>query len=171
MLLILLNFSSLKEYFYRLYDYGLTRMLIPMIGFLAVYYLFLTKQWFALIDNEEMNSWLWKFFAFLIFIMLTIVHWQSVRTLNKISSRVGLGLKLEEYYSVVRAKTNSYVWAAFLLLTGFFCTADQGFSACFGVVIIWYWMQWPLPRKVCRQLKLRGDEREMVLSKGEAFRF
>ncbi|MBS1559430.1 MAG: hypothetical protein JST69_11965 [Bacteroidetes bacterium] len=171
MLLNLMNFSSLKEYFYRLYNYGLIMMLIPMVGFLVVYYLFLSQQWFALIDNALVNSFLWKLFALLIFIMLTIVHWQSVKSYTRIASRLGLGQKLEEYYWVVRSKINSYVWAGSLLLIGFFCTAHQGFSTSFGVVILWAVLQWPTPRKVCRQLKLRGDEREMVITKGEAFRF
>ncbi|MBS1952400.1 MAG: hypothetical protein OJF59_002017 [Cytophagales bacterium] len=166
-----MNFSSLKEYFYRLYNYGLIMMLLPMIGFLIIFYLFLAEIWFALITDASMNNFLWQFFALLIFIMLTIVHWQAVKNFKKISSVVGLGQKLEDYYPVIRSKINSYVWASFLLLAGFACTSHQGFSICFGVVILWCWTQWPTPRKVCRQLRLRGDEREMVLTKGEAFRF
>jgi hypothetical protein len=62
------------------------------------------------------------------------------------------------------------VWVSFLLAIGFFLTSDERFSIYFAVIIIWCAWQWPTPRRVAGDLKLKGDERKMVLTKGEAFK-
>jgi hypothetical protein len=52
-----------------------------------------------------------------------------------------------------------------LLFTGY-----NYFSIAFGVLALWFFVQWPTPGRVCRLLQLRGDEKQMVITRGEAFR-
>jgi hypothetical protein len=49
-------------------------------------------------------------------------------------------------------------------------SGDEYFNIAFGVLVLWFFLQWPTPGRVCRLLKLRGDEKEMVITRGDAFK-
>jgi len=38
------------------------------------------------------------------------------------------------------------------------------------LILVWLYVQWPSPKRVSKDLELRGDEEKMVLTKGEAFK-
>jgi len=102
---------------------------------------------------------------------LTIVHLEIFRRLKSHAVAVGLGKKLDLYYAVVRMRVRTFVVVSLFLATGFFFTGHPSFSIYFACMIGWFLLQWPTPLKVSNQLKLRGDERAMVMTKGEAFKF
>jgi len=166
-----MNFSSLKEYFYRLYNACLLRLLISMGVFLLVYYLSLS----GLISPYIQEDWIVDFLRYtylaLILITLTIVHSVMYKRLQHHSQVVGLGNKLDLYYSVVQVRMKTILGISLFLAAGLLFTGHEWFSIYFGGMIVWYFLQWPIPRKVSNQLKLKGDERTMVITKGDAFEF
>ena len=166
-----MNFNSLKEYFYRLYNACLLRLLFAMGVFLLIYYFSLSGLISPYIYEESPVDFLRYTYFVLILITLTIVHLVILKRLNHHAQVVGLGNKLDLYYLIVLVRTKALLGISLFLAAAFFFTGHQWFSIYFGGMIVWFLLQWPAPRKVCRQLKLRGDERTMVITKGEAFKF
>jgi hypothetical protein len=166
-----MNFSSLKEYFYKQYNACLLRMLLPMGVFLLIYYLSLSGMISPYIRAEDLVDFLRYTYLALILITLTIVHLEIYRRLKSHTGVVGLGKKLDLYYSVVRMRMKTFLAISLFLATGFFFTGHPWFSIYFACLIGWFLVQWPTPQKVSNQLRLRGDERTMVITKGEAFKF
>ncbi|MBS1681616.1 MAG: hypothetical protein JST48_07885 [Bacteroidetes bacterium] len=164
-----MNFT-LHEYFYKLYNKNMVMMLLPIGEFLGIYYLLLSGILPKFINDERILQFLLFAFPIVILTLLTIVHLGVRKKLTTISNEVGLGRKLDLYADVAKRKTFSIVWASLLLAAGFFLTTHEWFNFYFGAVILWSWWQWPSPRKVCDDLKLKGDERQMVITKGEAFK-
>jgi hypothetical protein len=166
-----MNFHSLKEYFYTLYNACLLRLLVAMGLFLAIYYLSLSGTVSPYIEEQGLVDFLRYTYLVLILITLTIVHLEIYRRLKSHSETVGLGKKLDLYYGVVGMRMKTFLLISIFLAVAFFFTRHEWFSLYFASMIIWFLAQWPSPRTVSSQLKLRGDERTMVITKGEAFKF
>ena len=166
-----MNFSSLKEYFYRLYNTCLVRLLLSMGLFLLIYYLLLSGLFSPYIIEPELINFLRYTYLVLIVISLTIVHLVIHKRLKIFSETVGLGDKLDLYHSVVKVRMKTVVGISLFNAAGLLFTGHSWFGIYFGGMILWTVVQWPTPRKVCNQLRLRGDERTMVMTKGEAFEF
>ncbi len=166
-----MNFSSLKEYFYKLYNAGMRRMLFPLTIFLAIYYLFLSDLISPFIDDARIIALMLVVYPIIVLITLTIVHLGIRKILRSCAAIVGLGNKLDIFYEVMRKKMKTALWISVFTASGFLLTGHEWFSLYFAGIIAWFVFQWPTPRKVSNQLKLKGDERTMVLTKGDAFRF
>ncbi|HLZ15846.1 MAG TPA: hypothetical protein VKQ08_02355 [Cyclobacteriaceae bacterium] len=166
-----MNFGSLKEYFYRLYNTCLLRLLLVMGLFLLIYYLSLSGLISPYITQEELIDFLRYTYLILIVVALTIVHLVTYKRLKAYAATVGLGDKLELYYNVVKLRMRTFVVISAFTAAGLLFTGHEWFSIYFGGMLVWSMLQWPTARKVCNQLRLRGDERIMVISKGDAFKF
>jgi hypothetical protein len=164
-----MKFNSVKEYFLKLNNTGYQLMMIPLILFIYFY----TQSYFydsqPLIEPRLGDYLLWVFIGLSV-VVLTIVQIQTAQKANRIASEVGLGIKLEKLGSVLLVRM---VWKAVITLLmplGLVATGNQLFSVLFGITLAWFFLQWPTPGRVANLLKLRGDEREMVMSRGEAFK-
>ncbi len=164
-----MNFT-LKEYFYKLYNRSLVMMLLPIAEFLAIYYLILSGILSKIIEDELIDEILLIAIPIIVLTVLTIVHLEVRKRCKRIAEEPSLGKRLDLYQPIAKRKINSIVWVSFLLAVGFFLTSDERFSIYFAVIIIWCAWQWPSPRKVSSDLKLKGDEQKMVMTKGEAFK-
>ena len=58
-----------------------------------------------------------------------------------------------------------------LMAIGLALTSHAYFTIYFSISLLWLFFIWPTPSRVSKDLKLKGDEKKMVLTKGEAFRF
>ncbi len=164
-----MKYNSVKEYFLKLNNTGYQLMMIPLILFIYFY----TQSYFfksqPLVGPQRGESLLLIIIGLSV-IVLTIVQIQTRKMALRIAAEVGLGIKLEKLGSVLIARM---VWKAVITLTmslGLVATGNPIFSILFGITMAWFFLQWPTPGRVSDLLKLRGDEREMVMSRGEAFK-
>ncbi len=162
-------FSSLREFFYKLYNIFLISMLIPMLLFIGIYYVLLTNMVAPFITDDDAVQILVVTFPILALIALTIVHWSASARLKALSREPSLGIKLEDYLSAASLRLKGCVFSSLLMAVGLFFTNHQYFGIYFGLIILWVIVIWPSPRRVCKDLKLKRDEEELVRSKGEAF--
>ena len=165
-----MNFNSLAEYFYKIYNICLLMLFIPIGIFLFVYYLLLTGKINPTIQSESVIQGILITFPILVILDLTIVHLVVRKRLLLLAKEVSLGIKVEKYFSVISLRITAIVASAIFMAAGLFITAHELFPVYFLGLIIWLFFQWPNPRKVCRDLRLKGDEEKMVLTKGEAFK-
>ncbi len=164
-----MKFNSVKEYFLKLNNTGYQLMMVPLILFIYFY----TQSYFY--DSQpliepHLGDYLILVFIGLSVVVLTIVQIQTSKKAIQIASEVGLGIKLEKLGSVLIVRM---VWKAVITLLmplGLVVTGNQLFSVLFGITLAWFFLQWPTPGRIANLLKLRGDEREMVMSRGDAFK-
>ncbi len=166
-----MKFNSVKEYFIKLSSNGYQRMMIPLVIFIFYF----GQSSFGLLKPFLSDA----IFVDVIFITCTIATIISLTTVqisfqkkNKsIATFVGLGLKLDKYGDEAVLKMKWIGMIAIIAPVALFITGDLRLTVLFGIVFLWFFIQWPSPRKVARQLKLKGDERTMVITKGDAFKF
>jgi hypothetical protein len=91
--------------------------------------------------------------------------WIARKRLLGIRAQIGLGIKLEQYAATRIIQFFILSGASFVLVLGFQLIHDQVFIGLFGISLVVFSVHWPTSRRVCRDLKLKGDEREMVLNK------
>jgi hypothetical protein len=165
-----MKFNSVKEYFYKLNNTGYQLMMVPLILFIYHYasvYAFATH---TIIQDVRVAQYLLVSVATLGLITLTAVHFWVQSQAQKISLKTGLGLKLELLGSVLMRRLIALALITLLMPLGLMLTHHIGFTVGFVVALVWYFFNWPTPTKVCHLLNLKGDEKEMVLSRGEAFK-
>jgi hypothetical protein len=165
-----MNYSSLTEYFYKVYNICLLMLFIPIAAFLFVYYLVLTGKVSPSIEGETVLQVILISFPALAILDLTIVHLVVRKRLAVLAKEVSLGIKLEKYFAAVTPRISAVVATALFMAAGLYITTHELFTVYFLLLIVWLFFQWPTPRKVSRDLKLKGDEETMVLTKGEAFK-
>jgi hypothetical protein len=164
-----MNFSSLTEYFYKLYNICLALMIVPVACFLYLYQSAATNQLApALFNGATANMILFVFGGFEI-LFLTIVHWLMRLKLRALAKEESLGVRLEKYVQVAALRFGFTVALCLAVSLGFYITHHPYFAICFVTIILWSVWIWPTPNRVCQDFKLRGDEKKMVLSKGDAF--
>ncbi len=165
-----MKFNSVKEYFYKLNNTGYQLMMVPLIVFIGYYaqsYFFDTK---LKIEIPEFVAYLPFAFLGLAVIVLTTVQLIFKNKVRKVASEVGLGIKLEKAGSLLKTRMIWQALVALLMPLGLVLTDEKSFIILFGLTLTWYFLHWPNPTQVSRLLHLRGDEKEMVLSRGEAFK-
>lgn len=165
-----MKFNSVKEYFYKLNNTGYQLMMVPLILFIGYYsqsYFFDTK---LQIEVPGLADYLPFGFLALAIIVLTTVQLRFKKKTRKVASEIGLGIKLEKLGSLLKVRMIWQALVALLMPLGLLLTNDTLFIIFFGLALAWYFIHWPSPTQVAKLLHLRGDEKEMVLSRGEAFK-
>lgn len=165
-----MKFNSVKEYFYKLNNTGYQLMMVPLILFIYFYSQSYFYQDSSMLKQQNLVDYLFMALAGLALIILTIVQLNFAKRTRKIAAEIGLGIKLEKLGSLLKTRM---IWLAAVVLlmpVGLILSGDQVFSIFFVLAMAWYFLHWPTPKRVSELLKLKGDERQMVLSRGEAFR-
>ncbi|MBL7870448.1 MAG: hypothetical protein JNM78_02465 [Cyclobacteriaceae bacterium] len=165
-----MKFNSVKEYFYKLNNTGYQLMMVPLILFTGYYsqsYFFDTK---LKIELPSVSAYLPFAFLGIAVIVLTTVQLVFRSNVRKVASKIGLGIKLEKLGTQLKSRMIWQALIALIMPLGLVLTDDPLFIIFFVLALTWYFIHWPSPTLVSRLLRLRGDEKEMVLSRGEAFK-
>jgi hypothetical protein len=157
-----MKYSSLQEYFYKFQNVLYLLILLPLVAFT---FLFISKPQQPL-GIEELQTNLINN----ILMIAVVVDWllaiglfnSMLRSVRKLAS---LGLRLERYYIITVIRFSILSVSGLMMVTGFFFTGNILFSVPLGLSMILYFFLWPRSAKVCSDLKLKGDEREMVYYK------
>lgn len=165
-----MKFGTVREYFSKLYTMGFQLMMIPLI-LIIVYY----AQWIIKIPelvkfNKEVSNALLFIMGCLNVIVVIVVQILTQKRTNQIANEVGLGIKLEKAGSVLKTKMATLSTMILLMPLLLLFTDENYFAIGFVVLSLWYFLQWPTPGRVSRLLKLKGDEKAMVISRGDAFK-
>ncbi len=163
-----MKFSSIKEYFYKLNNICYVITLIPLGVFIFLYLKMQKGEIYVIIQEQEQILIVQAAIFVLGALILTIVHLVVKKKMKVHSRELSLGNKMGKYYylslnRIVMGALVSIVVAAGLLLTG-----SEIFSVYFLGILLWMAYQWPTPKKMCTELLLKGDEKEMVLYKRES---
>jgi hypothetical protein len=140
-----------------------------LTGFIYVYYQLLSGKLTSFIDDPADVTLLEVVILGVVMAYLTAVHVIAVRRLRKYRVQAGLGNKLDRFYEIVLLRMSGNAVSSLLLALGLLLTASMSFGITFILLLGWILFQWPTSAKVCRDLALKGDEREMVFYKKDSF--
>jgi hypothetical protein len=159
-----MKFNSLQEYFYKIQNFIFMLILVQLMAFigtvvgpLATYEvpgLDKTQAVFVacFVSATAVIGYVWATFLFR-------------KNTGLISKLIGLSLKLERYYYATLWRYSVGTLSGILVTFGFLLTRHIAFIGLYGFFFFLFFIAWPWPSKVCRDLKLKGDEKEMVLYK------
>jgi len=156
-----MNYQSLGQFFYKLYALVFVMMLLPLGVFIYLY------QGLRL---EYLKSIEWEYtVGFTSFIVAGIaglnwltafVHFQyRIINIRKIPS---LGERLSQYASLTLVRMGSFVVGMLFLAVGYYLTENNWLTILFIVSLLLPIIRWPNPKRVCKDLALRGDEYKIV---------
>lgn len=165
-----MKFNSVREYFFKLNNTGYQLMMVPLVIFTFYYMQSIVDIPDLIFLSEEISRILFYALCGLSLIILTFVQINTHREAKSVSKAVGLGIKLERLADVLKRKMVTISIVVLIMPLALVFTGDNYFSIAFGVFVLWYFLQWPTPGRVCRLLQLKGDEKEMVITRGEAFK-
>lgn len=164
-----MKFGSIKEYFYKLYNYCLLLVLVPPLAFVFLYFVWPKKASYSIFENEDMTETILIIFFVLIITELTIVHLLLKRQFRQLRKEVALGVKMDRYAGLALMRIIAISACATLVSAAFFLTGNIWTAGIFALLLMWMWLQWPSPKKFCNDLSVRNDERELLLKSRDAF--
>lgn len=165
-----MKFGTVREYFSKLYTMGFQLMMLPLVLFIIYYAQWIIKMPEPVKFDQEISNALLITLGCLNVIVLPVVQILTQKKANQIAKAVGLGIKLEKMGSVLKTKMATLSTMVLLMPLMLLFTDENYFAISFGVLSLWYFLQWPTPGRVSRLLKLRGDEKTMVITRGDAFK-
>jgi hypothetical protein len=159
-----MEFISISQYFYKLYNAVLVILLLPILAFITIYFQYLT----AVELQAQSLTILFEVAGAVVFLWILFLL-ISFRKIRSIRNEPGLRAKLEKYFYLTIVRYILISLGSLALAFGFMLTRDDRFTGIFVLNLILAIIIWPKPSRVCRQLRLRGDEREMVYFKKDSF--
>ncbi len=155
-----MDFTSINEYFYKLFSRLLLILLFPIFIFIWVY---LQPPHLSLDTGDpefELFSVLGVVTSF--WIIVFIFFNKKIKTVR---NGQGLRDKLEKYFRLTIVRYSTFSFCSLTFAIAFYVTGNSVFTMFFVSQLILSGLLWPFSAKVSRDLKLRGDEREMVYYK------
>lgn len=160
-----MTWISIGEYFYRLYTVVLLILLAPIFSFVFLYVNTRTTlvdppPWWITPSNSG---------AFIIVVLMLqfLIFNKKIKSIRKDQ---GLRLKLEKYFRLTIVRYTVIAVLCLALACEFYITNDNLATGFFAFNLVLAGILWPRSAKVCTDLKLRRDEREMVYFQKDYFR-
>ena len=161
-----MNFSSIKEYFYRLQSRCYALLLLPVLLLIALYAMQRFTSLRFTILNDDLIFLVQIALPAIALLELTSVHLVAFLKLKKIRKLRGMGERLDAYAILVTMKMIAGDVASVMMLAGLILTGEELFIGFFMLCLIFILLQRATPARLSRQLQLKGDEKELIL-KGE----
>lgn len=157
-----MNFISISQYLNKLQILFFVLLMVPLLVFIALYFFFPDNP----VETRTELLIITPFAAFVDFILgMTI----SNKKIKSVRNAQGLGAKLDKYFEITIVRYSFLASVGLVLGLGFYFTGSDLFSALYLLHLLLSAMYWPSAARVCNELMLRGDEREMVYYKKDRF--
>jgi hypothetical protein len=161
-----MKYNSIREYFYKLHSVLYAFVLLPLLCFAALYWWMSEGELEGPFHRDEnMNQILLAALGGLVLMEWIISTFLFVRGLRMARKLTSLGDRLDRYYAFTLVRFAVIMTSSLALAVGFYLTENQWFTMIAGGSLLMLLAFWPGPAKVCRDLKLKGDERTLVLYK------
>jgi hypothetical protein len=153
-----MEFFTISQYFTKLHIRLLMIILVLIIAFVSAYFLTAfdpePQPWLSYTQMTAIISGVW---------LIVFVYY--LKKIKSIAKDQGLGLKLTKFFYLTIVRYIIIAFGCLFLLYSFYRTKDDVVTGMFVINLALMGALWPTSAKVCRDLKLRGDEREMVFYK------
>jgi hypothetical protein len=153
-----MEYFTIGQYFNKLNIRLLLIILLLLLGFIIAYLQSATPSepvtWLSFPQTATIVGADW-------FIMFVYY----LKKIKSIANDQGLGLKLTKFFYLTIVRFIMIALACVFLLYGFYLTKDDKLTGLFVINLALMGVLWPTSKKVTNDLRLKGDEREMVYYK------
>lgn len=158
-----MDFITIRQYFHKVHIGVLSFVLLPLMVFIG---LSLTS---VRVDNDTyIASLVPGIFIAVVVVNLCAIFFFLVR-LSHARKGAGLRAKLERYYRIVLVFYALMALSGLLLAAGYCLTQRNAYALTFIANLALCAMAWPYAKRTAHQLRLRGDEFEMVYYQKDQF--
>jgi len=158
-----MDFITIRQYFHKVHIGVLSFVLLPLIAFIG-----LSLTTVRVADDAFIISLVPGIFIAVVVVNLFAVVFFLLR-LSHARKGAGLRAKLERYYSIVLVFYALMAISGLLLAAGFCVTQRNAYALTFLANLAMCAVAWPYAKRTARQLRLRGDEFEMVYYQKDQF--
>lgn len=149
-----MDFTTINEYFYKLFSRLLLILILPIFSFIVLHLLPQT----GLGNSEKVLQAV---------IPTVVVIWiiglyLNFKKINAARNGQGLRDKLEKYWSLTIVRFSMIAFVSLVLAVGFAFSQDNSLTYAFLFHLLIAAIIWPHAPRVSKELRLRGDERQMV---------
>lgn len=163
-----MKYNSLREYFYKLHTTLYAIILVPLLLFVFFYLEINSERMVPVYSKEQViYSILTYLFCFLMIVDGVMAYFLFRRLIQATFGIVSLGEKLDVYFKAIVIRTALLSGAGILMATGFFLTANAIFTVFFLIILSLISILWPTPNRIAKELRLKNDERTIILKKGD----
>lgn len=157
-----MNFITITQYFNKLYSVLFALLMVPLLIFIALYFF---------INGLPSSS---PVEYIIVILIATLLDWSAAwlifdKKIKSLRNEQGLGGKLDKYFQVTVVRYGLLSSGSFMLAAGLYLFRNDLFTVTYLGSLILACILWPTGRKVCRDLRLKGDEKEMVFFKKDVF--
>ncbi len=157
-----MQINSIRDYFTSLYNilYGI--LLLPLLAFV---YLYLEQQAGRLEPKVVERDIIVGVLAIVVVVDWVVSYVLFKNEIKKARQIESLGMRLEKFKSITIVRYAIVSSSCLFLAVGFYFTTHQALTGLFVVGMILLSSIWPTTYRVCDQLQLQGEEREMIIKK------
>ena len=157
-----MDFITITQYFNKLQSALFLLLIAPLLVFIALY-VFVNgmppdprSEYFIIFPAVVLTDWL----------MAVIIFNKKIKSVR---NEQGLGAKLAKYFSIAIVRYSLLSAGSLILALGLYLSGSDLFIVLYAVGLVLSTIVWPTGRRVCHDLRLKGDEREMVYYKKDNF--
>lgn len=157
-----MNFITIGQYFNKLHSALFLLLTVPLLVFITLYFSPAEMppdprmEFLIGLPSAALADWL----------LATIFFNKKIKSARNAQ---GLGAKLNKYFEITIVRYGLVSAGSLILAVGLCLTESDIFTGVYLAGLAGSAVLWPTSRKVARDLALRGDEREMVYFKKDAF--
>ena len=159
-----MDFFTIEQYFNKLFSALFVILLVPIGAFIGSY--LRSVDPIAMPMNFSDDHYYLAAIVVADWVLIFILFNKRIKSIR---NGQGLRVKLEEYFRLTIVRYICGALGCLVLAYGFYISNDGAYTGTFVVSLLVLGLLWPTSPKVCRDLKLRGDEREMVYYKKDNF--
>jgi hypothetical protein len=153
----------MNQYFNRINIVVILSLLVPIVGLITAY----TSLVFAApLIPGSVSTTILTTVVFATWLIVFVMFSKRIKSLRNVQ---GLGSKLGKYFRLTTVRYFLYSILSVALVVIFLVTGDDVVTFFFTANMMLAVLQWPVPSKVCRDLKLKGDEYQMVFYRKDNF--
>lgn len=157
-----MNFISISQYFNKLQSALFLLLMGPLLVFIGLHFYVsetpadVRIEYIVPISLAVTADWL----------AAAIIFNKKIKSVR---NEQGLGAKLDKYFGITIVRFAFLSSASLLMAVGFYLSGSDVFTGIYLLGLLLSALVWPTSPRVCRHLRLRGDEREMVYFKKDRF--
>jgi hypothetical protein len=159
-----MQYNSVPEYFSKLQNRSLVVLLSSLLLFVMLAYFMLMRNLTPVMLADDGFS-----FAVMMAVVAMadagLAFFLARLLLRKSKAVVSLGERMDLYARASFLRFVMLLSSAFILMVAFFLTGLLWLLMLCAINLLNFWIVWPTRSCLCRELKLRANEREVIYGK------
>lgn len=158
-----MEYNSVTDYFARLHLRSLILFFVSLLMFLLLFYLLLSQNLTPVMaEGGELIAYAFVAFALMDASMSFVLMKAMLRNVKSLPS---LGDRMDRYAQISLVRFALLLSGSILLIVALYLSGDQRIVVVYGIYLFFFLFAWPTRSRLCTELELKENEREVVFGK------